>query len=327
MPERDLISIIVPVYNVERYLERCLDSIINQTYKNIEIILVDDGSTDTSGEICDRYADADGRVCVYHTENSGVSKARNLGLKKFKGEYCTFVDADDLVLPEYIEKLYNTIIENNVRMSLCRAYDCIEMDVKTVWQTNMGLTRIIPVDENYDFTNVYTHWVVWGTLYHKSLLKGLKFDADLYVGEDTLFLARVLDRCDKYAYIPEELYCYVIYESSACHGDFDKKKFTEITAWKKVGKLFEDRPEKFINNYLCTYVNVCIKVAKRIFISEDEFKEELNYLIEEVRENAHVTVKMRISLRSIVSIYFFCIMPRVYGCLYRLIYRRKQHLI
>ena len=105
----DLISVIVPVYNVEKYLNKCIDSIINQTYKNLEIILVDDGSQDSSGKICDEYTKKDNRIKVIHKENGGVSSARNIGLNNATGEWIAFIDADDWVDEEYLQTLFNRI--------------------------------------------------------------------------------------------------------------------------------------------------------------------------------------------------------------------------
>ena len=106
MNENAKISIIIPVYNVEDYLPQCIDSILIQSYKNIEIILVDDGSTDASGRICDDYAKSDNRICVIHTKNGGQSRARNIGIDSTKGEYITFVDADDTITTDYIATLF-----------------------------------------------------------------------------------------------------------------------------------------------------------------------------------------------------------------------------
>lgn len=114
-----LISIIIPVYNVERYLNKCLDSIINQTYKNLEIVLVDDGSTDRSGLICDDYAAKDNRVIVLHKENSGVSEARNIGLKHSTGEFIGFVDGDDYVDRQMYELLLERLESDNSDMAAC----------------------------------------------------------------------------------------------------------------------------------------------------------------------------------------------------------------
>ncbi len=115
----DLISVIVPVYNVELYLEQCLNSIINQTYKNLEIILVNDGSTDNSGVICDLYANIDNRIIVIHKDNGGVSSARNAGLNVAKGNFIGFVDPDDWIADDMYEKLYLNIQNFNANISVC----------------------------------------------------------------------------------------------------------------------------------------------------------------------------------------------------------------
>lgn len=115
----DLISIIVPVYNVEKYLNKCIDSIINQTYKNIEIILVDDGSTDNSGKICDEYLLRDSRIKVIHKNNGGLSSARNEGINISSGEYIGFVDSDDWVEPNMYEEMYKKILYSNADIVDC----------------------------------------------------------------------------------------------------------------------------------------------------------------------------------------------------------------
>lgn len=115
----ELISVIVPVYNVENYVEQCLQSIIAQTYKNIEIVVVDDGSTDSSGEICDLLAETDSRIAVYHKSNGGISAARNDGVDKSNGEYIAFIDSDDIIAPTYLEYLYKLLTDNDADISCC----------------------------------------------------------------------------------------------------------------------------------------------------------------------------------------------------------------
>lgn len=117
---KELISIIVPVYNVEQYLDDCLISIINQTYKNLEIILIDDGSTDKSGKICDEYAKKDSRIIVIHKENGGVSSARNAGLRIAKGAYIGFVDPDDWIAEDMYEVLYSNAKKYDADVSVCK---------------------------------------------------------------------------------------------------------------------------------------------------------------------------------------------------------------
>ncbi len=114
-----MISVFVPVYRVENYLEKCLDSITGQTYTDLEILLIDDGSPDRCGEICDRYADVDHRIQVFHTENHGLSSARNLGLEHAKGEYIGFVDSDDWIEPDMFARLLAAIEDNNADIAVC----------------------------------------------------------------------------------------------------------------------------------------------------------------------------------------------------------------
>ena len=118
----DLISVIIPIYNVEQYLKECLESVINQTYRNLEIILVDDGSKDKSGKICDEYKNKDERIKVVHKENGGLSDARNAGMKIATGKYIQFIDSDDFIDKDMIETLYNLIIENEADISMCSNY-------------------------------------------------------------------------------------------------------------------------------------------------------------------------------------------------------------
>ena len=134
MKTNEKISVIIPVYNVESYLRFCLNSVIEQTYRNLEIILVDDGSPDNSGQICDEYEKKDNRVKVIHKENGGLSSARNAGLEIAKGEYISFVDSDDWIKPEFIEVLYNNLIKAEADISICKfqrkVHHCVENDYK-----------------------------------------------------------------------------------------------------------------------------------------------------------------------------------------------------
>ena len=121
-----LISIIIPIYNVEKYLKKCIESVINQTYKNIEIILINDGSTDGSGKICDEYAIKDKRIKVSHNENGGVAVARNKGIKMSTGDYIVFVDSDDFISNEYCEKMLEAVLRNNADIAICKLHDFLD---------------------------------------------------------------------------------------------------------------------------------------------------------------------------------------------------------
>ena len=124
--KKEKVSVIIPIYNVEKYLEKCLNTIINQTYKNLEIILIDDGSTDKSSTICDEYCEKDKRIKVIHKNNEGVSSARNKGIELSKGKYIVFIDPDDYVTDEHVEVLYDCIISNNVDLVISNLIDINE---------------------------------------------------------------------------------------------------------------------------------------------------------------------------------------------------------
>ncbi len=151
--EEPLISVIIPVYNVEKYLERCLKSVLRQTYSNLEILLIDDGSTDCSGEICDIYQKKDVRIKVYHKKNGGLSSARNLGLILCKGDYVGFVDSDDWIHSEMYETLLKLIQKGNYDISVC------------------GITRIVSEQENVNQPDRITEEVISGRDFQKKILK------------------------------------------------------------------------------------------------------------------------------------------------------------
>lgn len=193
------ISIIVPIYNVEKYLRKCIDSIINQTLKDIEIILVNDGSTDNCGSIIDEYAKQDERVIAIHKENGGQSSARNMGLDIARGKYIGFVDSDDWIELDMYELLYKSIIENNYEMSVCGRCSYSMENQKTY---EVGIKdEIINLEEtslqSYISNNLfYSHTVVvWNKLYLKDIIDkyNIRFKDVSYVGsEDTLFNYQIL---------------------------------------------------------------------------------------------------------------------------------------
>ena len=183
----DKISIIVPVYKVEAYLRECVDSIINQTYKNLEIILVDDGSPDNCPAICDEYALKDERIIVIHQKNGGLSAARNAGLEIATGEYICFVDSDDLIHPQYCEILYNGI--HNTDSSFCA---CRSTTFKNT-ATNLKLDRVTDVTYSseiwYDYIK-HTQMGVWNKIYKSDLFENIRF-YNGKIHEDIIFCADI----------------------------------------------------------------------------------------------------------------------------------------
>lgn len=199
------ISVIVPVYNVEKYLRRCIDSILAQAFTDFELLLIDDGSKDKSGEICDEYAVKDKRVRVFHKENGGVSSARNIGLDYSKGGYVGFVDADDWLEVNYLQNLIQSF-ETNVDLVECSyIYEGTDiMKFKTEFDV---------LDSNHYLMKLFTNGrfyegFLWGKLFKRRLIGDLRFETDLAYNEDRVFIAHYLLKCNKIKAFKDCLYHY-----------------------------------------------------------------------------------------------------------------------
>ena len=190
-----LISVIVPVYNVGEFLAPCLDSLLAQTYQNLEILLIDDGSTDGSGARCDEYAAKDPRFKVIHKENGGVSSARNLGLDIAKGQYIAFVDSDDRVKPDYFEVLLRDAVEQNADIVYCNAMDVDEhgnllMEVDSIKQ-KARMENLESILHKFACREGRHYSVVWASIMKADRIKTIRFER-LPFGEDTYFMFAVL---------------------------------------------------------------------------------------------------------------------------------------
>ena len=213
-----VISIVVPVYKAEPYLRGCLDSIIGQTYQNLQIILVDDGSPDGCGAICDEYAEKDGRILVIHKENGGVSSARNAGLEAAKGEWIGFVDADDRLEADMYEYLFGRAREHDADMVQCGFFQDEPAGTERMYCASVE-TVLAGSGESFckaGWDSISSN--IWNKLYSASVLKGIFFDPSYFMGEDLLFNLRVLLRgVRKFVLGTEAKYHYVQHESSICH--------------------------------------------------------------------------------------------------------------
>ena len=229
----DLISVIVPIYNVEEYLSKCIDSIIHQTYENLEIILIDDGSLDNSGNICDKYAQNDKRIQVIHKKNGGLSDARNVGISKASGRYITLIDSDDYVLEDYVDFLYKLLKEKNADMSVCKQKVIYENGGEIYTGTNKEyiLTpketlRMALYSNDFDIS-------AWGKLYKKELFDKVKYPVGrLY--EDAATTYKLIDLCKKIAFKSEEKYVYFVRNNSITTKNFNPKKMDLITSTKEM---------------------------------------------------------------------------------------------
>lgn len=233
-----LISVIVPIYKVEPYIHRCVDSILNQTYSNLEIILVDDGSPDNCGKICDEYAKKDYRIVVIHRENGGLSAARNSGLDICNGEYIGFVDSDDFICPEMYEQLYNDIVKYGTKLAFCHT---------NVYRNGI----IIPKDYGEGsecFTKEYVMrraltesiwWSAWTKLYHRSLFNNIRFPEGK-TNEDLAIMMRIYDQCDKIVINYNKLHNYWIREGSITTTNLNSHKFDIVDNALDVASFLHD---------------------------------------------------------------------------------------
>lgn len=223
-----LISIIVPVYKVEPFLSRCVDSIIGQTFSNFELILVDDGSPDLCGEICDRYGAMDSRIQVIHKENGGLSDARNAGLGAARGDYICFVDSDDWVSPQYLEKLLESLQEADADICECEVYytfgePCTQTGHSqlTVFNTEQALRQLIQEGQ--------LHQYVWNKIYRREMIGNITFPKGK-TNEDEFWTYQIFGRAKKVVKISDVLYNYYQRSGSIMGAGFSLKRLDALEA-------------------------------------------------------------------------------------------------
>lgn len=294
-----LVSIIVPVYKVEEYLDRCIESIVNQTYSNIEIILVDDGSPDRCPQMCDEWAKKDNRIKVIHKENGGVSSARNAGIAIAKGEWLWFVDSDDTVQINALEELaeyFNTA-------------DLIVFNAKN----DELYTKNEKFFDSYYFRYQFG-FEPWNKLYKKSIIvdNDLRFDTEENVGEDLLFNITYYQYADKYKFSTSKYYNYRVREDSAMQSNNEKRLEQQLRLYSKIYDVYKNKLDEralvqlFIM-HLISGINQCGKQnidSEKIVMIEDSVKKynfskkTLNLAIENFLncENASFLGKIRIKI-------------------------------
>lgn len=211
----ELISIIVPIYNSEKYLKECIESIINQTYKNIEVILINDGSTDASEDVCNEYAKNDNRIKIINIKNAGVSNARNVGIDSSKGNWIVFVDSDDWIEKDFCEKLYKEATQDKELDIICSGYKRIYSDKtekincnnkKITYNAHQYLLKLLNVQNGYGFCHM--------KLIRKKCIGHVRFNKNIKVGEDALFNMQLVKNTRKVIILGEALYNYRFNENS-----------------------------------------------------------------------------------------------------------------
>ena len=271
-----MISVIIPVYNAEKYLNKCIESVLNQTYQDLEIILVNDGSTDESKKILEEYRTRDSRFVVIHKENGGASTARNAGLDIAQGEYVGFVDADDIISPFYFEVLYNCAMNDQSDFVCYRYEGSVNVFEDYDLIKRLDKERLI-VDSRqvlYNYTNKY-YSIIWGVpfnkLFHKSLFDKIRFSEGM-IYEDVEILPKLIKASHQITILPMELYYYNSSENSVMRSGFSEKRFNILDLWKSHFNFFvSEKMYNQANIYLLRYITDLIKFRK--IIKEPQYRQ------------------------------------------------------
>lgn len=245
-----IVSIVVPVYNVEAYLRRCIDSILAQTFTENELILVDDGSTDNCGEICDEYAEKHSHIRVIHQDNKGVAVARNVGLdwvfEHSDSQWIAFVDSDDWVHPKYLEYMLQAASMTNAEISMC---GFMEVKQDTDYANEELRISVVSPAEAYTYKTTGVYAYPWGRLCKKEKYTGIRYPENR-TWEDLAITYRVLYSTDRIAVVENVLYYYFIHNNSIVHKPWHKGKLDELTAYEDQIPFFDQNGEKWISDRL-----------------------------------------------------------------------------
>lgn len=299
-----LISIIVPVYNVEKYLNQCIESLINQTYRNLEIILINDGSTDRSGEICNWYKNKDHRIKVIHKKNGGLSSARNSGLDIATGYYIGFVDSDDFVEKTMYEKLYLQIENNNADMIKCNLIEFRNNQMPRDIVSSGNITTYTREDAIYNFIydqykyNKHFKVVVWDALYKRELLENIRFPEGLLY-EDGYVSPKLFFKSKKLLHLDDCLYYYRINDEGIMSKGLTQQSLKSIDDWKEIHLMIKDEipscSEGSAYKWLIKYLTIYRELLYRNDIDTDGYYK--NYIIKELKINRKYFKQFKIGKR------------------------------
>ena len=309
------ISIIIPIFNVQDYLERCLDSILNQIFQDFEVILINDGSTDKSGEICDRYADLDQRIKVIHKKNEGVSAARNEGLNIACGRYIGFVDPDDYL----DEKMYQTL-------TYLLESECADLAICSFLFVRDG--KITPHDQgeeiavfsrdqaiqNYFIEKLpFDYSFLWNKLFAREIIEDIRLNSSLHVQEDSEFFLRLLDRCSKIVYQSTPFYYYDIRSDSASCSTLNLKRVSVVDALYEIYKFTSSKFPKYRNIAFSKYLLYSFNIKREIIEEEAKFREQYFLLRKQLRKDyLTIIINRHISFTYKFHSSFYIFFPYLY---------------
>lgn len=303
----DKISVVIPVYNVERYIKECLESLLNQTYENLEIICIDDGSTDRSGWICDQYAKKDSRIKIIHQKNSGAGAARNKGIDYASGDYIAFVDSDDYIEKTMYEELHKALICNNAQIAGCETISLFQDKINYPNTTEQEI-----IFSGLDMLSLSSqHWkyyIMVNKLFSKDVVDSVRFPEGNII-DDGFFTYQIIARASKVVWCDKALYFYRQRKSSA----MNKKEYQLKRDYDAV-KLFKERLEfvkekypKVISSFQVKMIDSYINIIFRGELDKRDIKECLSYM----RHNCKESLFKEYSYKESVWILLFMFFPNV----------------
>lgn len=272
---RNLISVIVPVYNAEKYLDRCLTSLISQTHKELEIILVNDGSADTSAELCRNWCGKDARIKLIHQENQGVSAARNLGLENASGNYIVFVDADDWIKPLMLEKQLKCLKKEHsdiVLSGFCEV-DGEKSDNGADKQQKIENSEYS--EKTVDSRTYAGEYLLrgnnrcWSVLFKREAIGQVRFIKGLTIGEDLLFMIDILPQIRRISVLEDQDYCYFINENGAMMAEFREKYMDQVRCWELAAERMENMWPEYIPLIQVCLFQAALLVAGKLAMVPD----------------------------------------------------------
>lgn len=307
----DLVSVVVPIYNVEVYLDKCIDSIQNQTYSNLEIILVDDGSPDECGKICDGYAKQDGRIKVIHKQNGGLSDARNYGMKKATGKYITFIDSDDFIHARYIEILLELAHDKQadiVAGDFALVHNSDMYQDKIIDKNDISQAQILSDEHLYDddFIEKTTMrlTVAWGKLYKRELWDGIQYPVGK-IHEDTFTTWKLMEKAQKVVYIKEPLYYWRENPNSITRGEFSLAHLVGLDAYQEQLEYYiEKEKQRYVEIVFAAYMEMFFWCYNRM--NDNNMKmTPLQPYLRFIREKIHfLKISKKLSLIQWVKYYY-----------------------
>lgn len=315
----DKLSIVVPIYNMEKYLKKCVDSILAQTYANLEIILVDDGSTDSCGEICDEYAEKDGRIRVIHKENGGLSDARNAGIEAATGEYMGFVDSDDYIVRDMYMALHDALVRNSASIAVCgyeKIYPNKQAKKITVEEEFCASGKEIL---NKRLLNEWEFWVIaCNKLYKRYLFDSVRYPKSKR-NEDSFVVHELFFKADRIVCIKDICYCYIQTPGSIIRQDYSIKNLDDLEA-------FILRTEFYLDNNLSEWMIIknldyCHFELHEAYdkgdIKKGAFRSRLKEILALYRTMTKKTKCLNIPMKKRLIIWLLCTSPNLEYFAYR----------